>query len=108
MVTGRASGRMGVPCSLAFGQRNYPTFLGNRRCRRPRRRQATQAIINWRGLRPEERWFLYDLINAASGGINDRHGWRKAIKWGLLENPVDEKEIRQLELFEPPQDPYNV
>jgi len=67
-----------------------------------------KAIINWRGLRPEERWFLYDLINAASGGVNDRHGWRKAIKWGLLENPVDEKEIRQLELFEPPQDPYNV
>jgi len=64
-----------------------------------------KAIINWRGLRPEERWFLYDLINAASGGVNDRQGWRMAIKWGLLENPVDEKDIRQLELFAQSQEP---
>ncbi|WP_018962941.1 DUF3780 domain-containing protein [Coprothermobacter platensis] len=67
-----------------------------------------KAIINWRGLRPEERWFLYDLVNAASGGVHDRQGWRTGIKWGLLENPVNEEEIKQLELFEPPQDSYEL
>jgi len=67
-----------------------------------------KAIINWRGLRPEERWFLYDLVNAASGGVHDRQGWRTAIKWGLLENPVNEEEIKQLELFESSQLTYDL
>lgn len=56
-----------------------------------------KAVINWRGLRPEERWFLFDLTNAATGSVSDRTGWRMGIKWGLLENPVDEYEVQQLE-----------
>lgn len=47
------------------------------------------VIANWRGLAPEERWWLYTTINATSGHPEhgrDR-GWRKAIKIALAENP---------------------
>jgi hypothetical protein len=46
-------------------------------------------IANWRGLAPEERWWLYTTVNATSGHPEhgrDR-GWRKAIKIALAENP---------------------
>lgn len=46
-------------------------------------------IANWRGLAPEERWWLYTTANATSGHPEhgrDR-GWRKAIKIALAENP---------------------
>jgi len=48
------------------------------------------ALINWSGLVPEERWWLYTQTAAATGhGINDRRrGWRKAIRFALTENPV--------------------
>jgi hypothetical protein len=48
------------------------------------------AIINWNGLVPEERWWLYTQTAAATGhGINDRgRGWRKAVRYALTENPV--------------------
>ena len=47
-------------------------------------------IANWRGLAPEERWWLYTTVNATSGHPEhgrDR-GWRKAIKIALAENPA--------------------
>jgi hypothetical protein len=47
-------------------------------------------IANWRGLAPEERWWLYTTINATTGHPEhgrDR-GWRKAIKIALAENPA--------------------
>jgi hypothetical protein len=47
------------------------------------------VIANWRGLAPEERWWLYTTVNATSGHpehSRDR-GWRKAIKVALAENP---------------------
>jgi hypothetical protein len=47
------------------------------------------VIANWRGLAPEERWWLYTTVNATSGHPEhgrDR-GWRKAIKIALAENP---------------------
>lgn len=60
-----------------------------------------KAIINWQGLRPEERWFLYGLANAATGSANEKNiGWRKGIKYGLLENPVDEKKIKQISFWD--------
>ncbi|MGH7492159.1 MAG: DUF3780 domain-containing protein [bacterium] len=38
------------------------------------------ALANWKGLVPEERWWLYTQTAAATGhGINDQgKGWRKA------------------------------
>jgi hypothetical protein len=47
------------------------------------------AIRNWLGLSPEERWWLFTMTNATSGGVNDKRGWRKAIRYALTENPVD-------------------
>lgn len=48
------------------------------------------AIANWKGLYPEERWWLYTQTAAATGhGVTDRgRGWRKAVRFALTENPV--------------------
>jgi len=56
------------------------------------------AIRNWLGLAPEERWWLYTMTNAATGNIDDRKGWRKALRYALCENPIDAQ--RQLSLFD--------
>jgi hypothetical protein len=48
------------------------------------------AIQNWLGLKPEERWWLYTITNAATGNaLKDKgKGWRKALRYALTENPV--------------------
>lgn len=48
------------------------------------------ALVNWLGLQPEERWWLYTQTAAASGhAINGRGvGWRKAVRYALTENPA--------------------
>ena len=48
------------------------------------------AIQNWLGLKPEERWWLHSMTNAATGhALNGKgKGWRKAIRYALTENPV--------------------
>lgn len=48
------------------------------------------ALVNWNGLVPEERWWLYTQTAAATGhGISGRgRGWRKAVRYALTENPV--------------------
>lgn len=48
------------------------------------------AIQNWLGLKPEERWWLYTITNAATGNaLRDKgKGWRKALRYALTENPV--------------------
>jgi hypothetical protein len=48
------------------------------------------AIANWRGLVPEERWWLYTQTAAATGhGTADKgKGWRRAVRYALTENPV--------------------
>lgn len=56
------------------------------------------AIRNWKGLLPEERWWLYTMTNASTGGINDKKGWRTALRYALCENPVDES--RQISMTE--------
>ena len=50
------------------------------------------AIANWLGLVPEERWWLYTQTAAASGhGVMGRNkGWRKAVRYALTENPSTE------------------
>jgi hypothetical protein len=50
------------------------------------------AIRNWIGLRPEERWWLFNITAAATGfpehaGI----GWRKVLRFALTENPLVEE-----------------
>jgi hypothetical protein len=56
---------------------------------------AEAAVKNWLGLRPEERWWLFTMTNAATGhATNDRNkGWRKALRFALTENPVDVRKI---------------
>jgi len=46
------------------------------------------AIVNWKGLCPEERWWLYTMTNATTGqAISGRgKGWRKAVRYALTEN----------------------
>ena len=56
------------------------------------------AVRNWKGLLPEERWWLYTMTNAATGELHDKKGWRKALRYALCENPVVER--RQLSLFD--------
>ena len=50
------------------------------------------AIRNWLGLVPEERWWLYTMTNAATGhALAGRgKGWRKALRYALTENPVSD------------------
>jgi hypothetical protein len=49
------------------------------------------AIRNWIGLRPEERWWLYTVTAAATGGPEHAEiGWRKALRFALTENPLAE------------------
>jgi Protein of unknown function (DUF3780) len=48
-----------------------------------------QALANWSGLRPEERWWLFTMAAAASGHADDHQlGWRKALRFALTENPI--------------------
>lgn len=56
-----------------------------------------QAVENWLGLRPEERWWLYTVTNAATGHptLGRGKGWRKALRFALTENPVPEGRYTQ-------------
>lgn len=46
------------------------------------------AILNWKGFDPSERWWLYNAVNAAHGQAKDgkSKGWRKALRYILPEN----------------------
>ncbi len=57
------------------------------------------AIKNWLGLSPEERWWLFTMTNAATGGLKDKRGWRKAVRYALTENPVEEP-YRQMDILD--------
>lgn len=49
----------------------------------------SNAIRNWIGLKAEERWWLYTMTAAATGGPEDAGiGWRKALQYALTENPL--------------------
>lgn len=51
------------------------------------------AIKNWHGLSREERWWLFTMSNAITGHADDKRGWRKAIRYALTENPVDDTNV---------------
>lgn len=55
------------------------------------------ALANWQGLVPEERWWLYTQTAAATGhALRDRgKGWRKAVRFALTENPVGDRATEQ-------------
>lgn len=54
------------------------------------------AVRNWIGLKPEERWWLYTMTAAASGRPEDTDlGWRKALRYALTENPLEERVKRR-------------
>lgn len=58
------------------------------------------AIRNWRGLMPEERWWLYTMTNASTGHIKDKKGWRIALRYALCENPIEEDpQINLLDMY---------
>ena len=48
------------------------------------------VIANWKGLEPEERWWLYTTVNATftRTDVGRDRGWRKAIKIAFSENAV--------------------
>ena len=54
------------------------------------------AIRNWKGLMPEERWWLYTMTNASTGHIKDKKGWRIALRYALCENPIEENPQRSI------------
>jgi len=62
----------------------------------------SQAVENWLGLKPEERWWLYTITNAATGHPTHHKGkgWRKALRFALTENPVPEGRYTQTLLDE--------
>lgn len=49
-----------------------------------------KAIRNWKGLTPEERWWMFTMTNAATGHAlqGKGKGWRKAVRYALTENPI--------------------
>jgi hypothetical protein len=50
------------------------------------------ALRNWVGLRPDERWWLFSMAAWMTGGVDDADiGWRKAIRIALTENPTGEE-----------------
>jgi hypothetical protein len=50
------------------------------------------AIRNWIGLRPEERWWLFNITAAATGfPEHSEIGWRKALRYALTGNPLAEQ-----------------
>lgn len=61
---------------------------------------VSTAIKNWSGLSREERWWLFTMANATTGHADDKRGWRKAIRFALTENPIDDTDSSQLNMFE--------
>ena len=67
-------------CVLAWGIEAAPKEL------------IPNAIRNWVGLRPEERWWLFSMAATMTGSAEDTDiGWRKAIRVALTENPTGEE-----------------
>jgi hypothetical protein len=53
--------------------------------------RADTVFRNWRGLAPEERWWLYSTANAPFSQNSQKGrgvGWRKALTIALSENPL--------------------
>jgi hypothetical protein len=52
------------------------------------------AIRNWSGLKPEERWWLFAMAASMTGTSQDADvGWRKALRVALTESPTGEEVV---------------
>lgn len=89
--------QMGLPAAKWTANRNYVSrLLGKELTLLAWAVEEADAglipagIQNWLGLKPEERWWLFTMTNAATGhAIHDRgKGWRRAVRYALTENPV--------------------
>jgi hypothetical protein len=40
------------------------------------------------------------MTNAVTGQADDKRGWRKAIRYALTENPIDDEKHKQLNIFD--------
>ena len=77
----------GTPVERLFGKEMMVLLWGVEDCDPS---NVPTAIRNWKGLMPEERWWLYTMTNASTGGIKDTKGWRTALRYALCENPIQE------------------
>jgi hypothetical protein len=81
---GKFASNGGTPVERLFGKEMMVLLWGIEDCDPA---VISTAVRNWKGLLPEERWWLYTMTNAATGAIGDRRGWRKALGYALCENP---------------------
>ena len=77
----------GTPVERLFGKEMMVLLWGVEDCDPS---NIPTAIKNWKGLMPEERWWLYTTTNASTGGFKERKGWRAALRYALCENPIEE------------------
>lgn len=92
--SGRWPARGALPLDRSFGRELTLLFWGIEDCDP---NDIPNAVRNWMGLSPEERWWLYTMTNAATGQAyaGRGRGWRKAVRFALCENPVTEGIIRR-------------
>ncbi len=94
----QASGKFaigGTPVERLFGKEMMVLLWGVEDCDPS---NIPTAIRNWKGLMPEERWWLYTMTNASTGHMKDRKGWRSALRYALCENPIEERP--QISMFD--------
>ena len=88
----------GTPVEKMFGKEMMVLLWGIEDCDPS---NIPTAIRNWRGLMPEERWWLYTMTNASTGKIKDKRGWRTALRYALCENPVrEDNQLRFDDMFD--------
>ena len=93
--TGKFPGKGGVAVERLFGKEMMVLLWAIEDCDPS---VISTAVRNWKGLLPEERWWLYTMTNAATGELKERKGWRTALRYALCENPVVER--RQMTMFD--------
>ena len=86
----------GTPVERLFGKEMMVLLWGVEDCDPS---NIPTAIKNWKGLMPEERWWLYTTTNASTGGLKENKGWRAALRYALCENPIEEGSQMSLDEF---------
>ena len=98
LAVGRFTNGDGTAVEKMFGKEMMVLLWGIEDCDPS---NIPTAIRNWRGLMPEERWWLYTMTNASTGKIKDKRGWRTALHYALCENPVrEDNQLRFDDMFD--------